>query len=460
MSIDPISSLVNALSKGPPLPGAHNRSWVSNHGQAHDGGRGGFPLGLGAGPADIGRQLPGFGGERPNLPHGIDRPNHPHGGPPGLERPNHPHGGPPGLDRPNQPQAAPPGVDRAQPGLVSQVQGGVRDVIGLPPQRPGAAPAGPQGTGHSQPVQLPAPALANAPAHSTPVPMHAAHAQAALFGGPGATNLHHALGPQQAQTALPVRADAATQVAHAAQAARADPMQAPPARAELAQAPRADATAAERMAMLNRAAAAPMPLASMTTAATAAHTAATHAATLATAAAGTPMASATAATMATQATEARSVNPLIAADRGGQVVARTDAAGTYTGEGPYRRGLRSAARALPGGLSTLLMAFGAQGNTGASGRDPAAIERELRAAMMQWLFWLLAIIAYGCVAFAVIGLLPPGSLGGGASTTVDNRAWTGGFALAGLVAGLGAWWFARGMARGNDNGSRDGDGGD
>ncbi|MGY1458071.1 MULTISPECIES: hypothetical protein [unclassified Luteimonas] len=298
--------------------------------------------------------------------------------------------------------------------------------------------------------------MAAAQAHSTPVPMHAAQAQTAHFAGFATATAQQALAPQQAQTALPVRSDVATQVAHAAQPPRADAMQAPPARAELAQVPRSDAAAAERMAMLQRTAAAPMPLASMTTATTAANTAATQAAAVATAAAGTTMASVPAATMATQAMEARSVNPLIAADRG-QVVARTDAGGTYTGEGPYRRGLRSAARALPGGLSTLLMALGAQGSTGASGRDPAAIERELRAAMMQWLFWLLAIIAYGCVAFAVIGLLPPGSLGGGASTPVDNRAWTGGFALAGLVAALGAWWFARGMAHGSGDGSRDGD---
>ena len=40
---------------------------------------------------------------------------------------------------------------------------------------------------------------------------------------------------------------------------------------------------------------------------------------------------------------------------------------------------------------------------------------------------------------------------------LDNRAWTGGFALAGLVAAVGAWWFARGMARGGEQGSHDGD---
>ncbi|GGJ96325.1 hypothetical protein [Luteimonas terricola] len=229
----------------------------------------------------------------------------------------------------------------------------------------------------------------------------------------------------------------------------------PAQRADPATVPRGDVAAAERMAMLQRAAAAPMPLASTLPATTAANAAATtNAAAIATAAAGTTMATAPAAQAATQAVEARSVNPLIAADRG-QVIARTDIAGTYTGEGPYRRGLRRAAKSLPGGLSTLLIALGAQGNTGAAGRDPAAIERELRAAMMQWLFWLLAIIAYGCVAFAIIGLLPPGSLGGGRVTPVDNRAWIGGFALAGLVAGLGAWWFARGMAHRNDSGSRD-----
>lgn len=140
---------------------------------------------------------------------------------------------------------------------------------------------------------------------------------------------------------------------------------------------------------------------------------------------------------AAQAAEARNVhNPMAVNDRG--TPPRPDAAG-YTGEGPQRRGLDRNARTLPGGLSTLLLALGAQGHTGASGRDPANVERELREAMMQWLFWLLAIVAYGCLAFAIVALLPAGSQALGET----SRTWTGGSALIGLFTAVAAWWVAR-----------------
>ena len=111
-------------------------------------------------------------------------------------------------------------------------------------------------------------------------------------------------------------------------------------------------------------------------------------------------------------------------------------AGVYTGEGPHRRGLRRTLKALPGGLAGLLSAMGAQGHAGAAGQDAADAERELREALLQWLFWLLAVIAYGCVGFAIVALLPPGSLGD--AVPAGDRGWAGGFALAGLVAALGA----------------------
>lgn len=458
MPIDHISSLLNALAKGPPIPGAHNRSWGGGHSQAHDGGRGGFPLG-GPGTPDISRPLPG--GPR------IDGPHHPHGGPPGLDRPHFPHGAPPGLDRPNLPSAGapgtdrpghphggPPGLDRATPGRID-VPGVVRDVVNLPQQLPGLPGA--------SAAQLPSLAATLAPAppataHTQGHGMTAGAPATAAMLGPSttvlqATGQQHAPTPQPLHSNASVRTEAVAPHAYAAPPARPDAAQALPSRSEPTPAPvpRGDAAAAERMAALQRTAAAPMPLAHAApanTAANAANAAANGPAAIATAAAGATMVAAPAAQAATQAADARNANPLVGADRG-QVVARTDISGTYTGEGPYRRGMRRASQALPGGLSTLLMALGAQGSTGAAGRDPAAIERELRATMMQWLFWLLAVIAYGCVAFAVIGLLPPGSLGGGSRVTpVDNRAWTAGFALAGLVAALGAWWFARSMARG------------
>ena len=74
--------------------------------------------------------------------------------------------------------------------------------------------------------------------------------------------------------------------------------------------------------------------------------------------------------------------------------------------------------------------------------------------MLQWLFWLLAIVAYGCIAYAIIGLLPAGSLGPVPGVDVGGgRGRTAGFAFAGLVAGAAAWWFARGLARGQRSGA-------
>ncbi|MBJ6981799.1 hypothetical protein [Luteimonas sp. MC1572] len=230
-----------------------------------------------------------------------------------------------------------------------------------------------------------------------------------------------------AQPNTPVRSDVV-----AAGAARPD---AP------AAAPRSDAAFMDRMAVLQRAALAPSALPANAAANTAAPTA------LAATAAGATMATSATpqALPVNQAADARNAAGLTVADRGQAI--RSDAmTGTYTGEGPLRRRLRRGASALPGSLSTLLAAMGAQGRTSGAGQDARAMERELQAAAMQWLFWLLAIIAYGCVAFAVIGLMPPGA--GTVVSAGAGRGWAGGFAIAGLLAASGAWWFARRLAPG------------
>ena len=472
MSIPGINSLLNALDKGGlPLPKPHGMDWPPRHPLNHDGGGPkGFPLGAGKPDHPLGAPP---GQSRPDIPQttpptGIDRPIMAPGNPPGVERPPVNPGNTPGPDRPGPGNA--PGPDRPGPGPGNnRGQGLVRDIAGLVPQtlQAGVPPAQAQAAsllhaqpqaqplqaqGHaSQPVQLPMPAMA-AQATSTAGPLPLVTAPLAL---------QQTLQPtQQAQAPAPAQTPPSAPRADASQQASLPQAQAPRAEASQTLPPRPDAAPIQRgganTAMLQRAPAAPMPLA-MHAATMAANPAAAGQAAIAATAAGTTMAAApTAMQAANPAAESRAVNPLIVADRA-QVVARSDIAGTYTGEGPGRRGLRRAAGALPGGLSTLLMAFGAQGHAGAAGRDPAAVERELRAAMMQWLFWLLAIIAYGCIAFAVIGLLPSGSLGGAIPTSAGGRAWAGGFALAGLVAALGAWGFARGMTRGGGDGhDRDG----
>ncbi|MGY0651876.1 hypothetical protein ACW7GZ_08420 [Luteimonas sp. A537] len=299
------------------------------------------------------------------------------------------------------------------------------------PEHAGRAPAAP-GAMHSV-VPMVAVTHAAASTHAGAGLMHAAQTQV-----PVAQHAQLAMAPARAEPA-----HQAVPLAHAAApAARAEPSVPAPQRAEIAP-PRADAAGNERVAMPPRATAAPTTLAASTLpAAASATTAATAAPASATAlAAGSTVVAAPAAPAATQvqAADARSGNPLAAADRA-QVIARTDIAGTYTGEGPHRRGLRRAVHALPGGLSTLLMALGAQGNTATANRDPAAVERELREGMMQWLFWLLAIIAYGCVAFAIVALLP---VGAGAVGDTAARTSTAGFALFGLLSAAVAWLLAR-----------------
>ena len=63
---------------------------------------------------------------------------------------------------------------------------------------------------------------------------------------------------------------------------------------------------------------------------------------------------------------------------------------------------------------------------------------------MQWLFWMLAVIAYGCLAVAIVALV------GSNSHMFDyeaSRSYTGWLALFGLLTGTVAWLLARRMSR-------------
>ena len=113
----------------------------------------------------------------------------------------------------------------------------------------------------------------------------------------------------------------------------------------------------------------------------------------------------------------------------------------HTLEGTQRQLTRQRAYLLPQGLNRWLAALG---GTGAQTDDPEEIARAVERAF-QWLFWVLAIVAYGCLAATVLALVggqsgwfaPPGS--GQASV----RDYVVGFAAFGLLSGGVAWWLAR-----------------
>src|SRR3546814_10639674 len=78
-------------------------------------------------------------------------------------------------------------------------------------------------------------------------------------------------------------------------------------------------------------------------------------------------------------------------------------------------------------MARLLWAMGAMGHTGDAGQ--AGSEREIQRAL-QWLFWMLAIIAYGCVAVAIVAFV--GS-DGRRMDSISNRNYTAWLAVLGLA---------------------------
>lgn len=467
--IDKVTSHVSGvLGKGPPgLPSPHNMSWGTAHASVHGGvGQAAFP-GQGA-PGNGGRGPDGLGppglsrpsGLFPAPPPGVGRPVSP-GLAPAPDRPAGPGIPSPGADRPNG-NGWGPAPDRPAPATVVPGQGAerpsslvpgqvVRDVLAVPRQVvQGVFPPGPSGPpAHAQ--QHPA---AQAPGHTGNTGQ--AGAASAMPGAPqsGLPLTGQAQVAQSAPMPLPtaaapradagaaLRTDVPAQGAQIAQGVRAEPAHPAPRTADAALVARhqdpALATQQQRSTAFapstaaNAAATTAPPTAPAAPAATATLAAATTATV-----AGSTMANAPPATA--PVAEARNAgNPLAVNDRGAP--ARPDAAGyTGTGEGPQRRSLDRRTRVAGGGLSALLAAMGAQGHTGASGRDPAALERELRETTMQWLFWLLALIAYGCLGFAIIALLPVGGQVLGDSA----RTWTGGSALLGLLTAAVAWLVAK-----------------
>jgi hypothetical protein len=148
------------------------------------------------------------------------------------------------------------------------------------------------------------------------------------------------------------------------------------------------------------------------------------------------------ATAVNQPADARGVilpaNDAVAALRGENVL--NNPAG-HTLDGAQRRSLRSRLGSMPqGGLARLLWAMGAAGHTNTG---EAGAEREIARAM-QWLFWMLALIAYGCVAAAIVIFV--GSDGRLMDSVADRNS-TAWLAMCGLATGVFAWAVARRISR-------------
>ncbi len=130
-----------------------------------------------------------------------------------------------------------------------------------------------------------------------------------------------------------------------------------------------------------------------------------------------------------------------ALDAGGPVRAELTGVGTYTLDGP---GLRRRGRMKVGAqdLGQWMLAA-AQGRLHLMRPYDDDTPRQV-AKVFQQMFWVLAIVAYGCLGLVLVSfLLSLGELP--AAPTL--RRWTGEFAWAGLLAALGAWWLGRQLMR-------------
>lgn len=114
----------------------------------------------------------------------------------------------------------------------------------------------------------------------------------------------------------------------------------------------------------------------------------------------------------------------------------------YTGDGVQRRLPRGGASDQDASKAGLL-ALSAAGNTAARQEAEARqrAQRDLERAM-QWVFWVLAIVAYGSLAFTVIALIAGSDRGEDLSLRMQhgNNGW---LAIIGLVAGIAAWLVAQ-----------------
>ncbi|MDH5822016.1 hypothetical protein QFW77_03275 [Luteimonas sp. RD2P54] len=95
------------------------------------------------------------------------------------------------------------------------------------------------------------------------------------------------------------------------------------------------------------------------------------------------------------------------------------------------------------GLGGLIAALGLRDAAMRERHQAELAQQRLVERIFQWLYWVLAITAYGCLAMAILVLLPVFDANVASSALPAPGPWIGGFATFGLIAGFGAWMLAR-----------------
>lgn len=406
----------------------------------------------GALPGGPGLQLPLSGGQTLTLP----GPPVPGGGPAAQG----PAGGMPSMPSMPSAPAGPPGaaVAATAPGqLLGNAADAVRNLLpSAPPPGPpaqAATAAMPSTTGPAPPSALAqatalagravpaATAAAPALAGAAPTPVAAPASAAMPPATAGVQSPAGLQGPAQPPTLaapLPSAAAPAATTAAAASTPTAPVATTPPVPAGPGlQAGRGEAVSAAPPPAMDRAVAPPAPATQALAQATPAGPG-LAAVPLAVAAlqapAGTAVANAVAPAGNPQATAP------VAGDLGGPSRAELIATGVYTAEGPGLR-RRQRLRIGPEAIGAWLLAL-RQGQP-LLVRPYDDTPREIARAM-QWVFWTLALVAYGCLAAVLATFL----LASGEPIVAPTlRRWSGELALVGLAAAAGAWWFARALTR-------------
>lgn len=114
---------------------------------------------------------------------------------------------------------------------------------------------------------------------------------------------------------------------------------------------------------------------------------------------------------------------------------------TYTGDGPARRGVRRGGGVDSATVTHWLWSFG-RGGAHRPTHEPTPDQNTMRA--LQWLFWVLTVVAYVCLAMAIVLMLPSGSLEGG---RLGSGGGSGIALLLGVGVAAGAWWLGRRLNR-------------